>query len=63
MCKAARPVPRDALAPPEELVLRLEADPVPAKAFAALTRGRPHGWILMIGQAKQAQTRINRPPL
>ena len=62
MRKAADPVPmpKDDLDPPEELVARLEADPDLAEAFATLTPGRRRGWILTIGQAKQAQTRTNR---
>lgn len=62
MRKAAAPVPMtpDDLDPPAELLARLEADPALAEAFADLTPGRRRGWMLLIGQAKQAQTRLNR---
>ena len=54
------PMPKDDLDPPEELVAALDADPDLATAFAALTPGRRRGWMLTIGQAKQARTRIDR---
>jgi uncharacterized protein YdeI (YjbR/CyaY-like superfamily) len=53
-------MPADDLAPPEELVAALEANPDFAAAFEALTPGRRRSWILHLGQAKQAATRVSR---
>lgn len=45
---------------PDELVDALDADPELEEAWSALTPGRQRGYVLHIGQAKQAQTRVNR---
>ena len=45
---------------PEELALRLEADPALEAAFAALTPGRRRSHVLHVGGAKQAETRARR---
>ncbi|NDV01746.1 YdeI/OmpD-associated family protein [Pseudoroseicyclus tamaricis] len=45
---------------PEELVDALDADPELQEAWDALTPGRQRGYVLHIGQAKQAETRVRR---
>ncbi|HZP07121.1 MAG TPA: YdeI/OmpD-associated family protein [Terracidiphilus sp.] len=45
---------------PEELQIRLEADPLLKTAFEALTPGRRKSYILHISGAKQAKTRAAR---
>lgn len=51
---------KDDLEMPEELIAALADDPDLAAAFDALTPGRRRAWIMHFGQAKQAQTRVNR---
>lgn len=45
---------------PEELLGQFNEDPAFESAFLALTPGRQRGYILHIGQAKQAKTRLAR---
>ena len=45
---------------PEELASKLTEDTTFKKAFEALTPGRQRGYLLHIGQPKQAKTRISR---
>lgn len=45
---------------PDELVEALDADPVLAEAFHALTPGRQRSYLFALNQAKQAATRIAR---
>ncbi|MFN0032096.1 MAG: YdeI/OmpD-associated family protein [Flavobacteriales bacterium] len=45
---------------PEELQLKLDADPALKMAFESLTPGRQRGYILHIAQPKQAKTREAR---
>jgi uncharacterized protein YdeI (YjbR/CyaY-like superfamily) len=45
---------------PDELVEALEADPVLAEAFHALTRGRRNSYVIAIGSAKKSETRMAR---
>ncbi len=45
---------------PEELVLALDADPVLAEAFHALTPGRQKSYVILLSGAKTAATRIAR---
>lgn len=53
-------LPKDDLTPPDELTEALEADDALREAFDALTPGRRRSWILHIGGAKQAATRVAR---
>jgi uncharacterized protein YdeI (YjbR/CyaY-like superfamily) len=45
---------------PEELQAALDADPTLQDAFDALTPGRQRSYILHVGGAKQAKTRVSR---
>ncbi|MGZ9811809.1 YdeI/OmpD-associated family protein [Pseudoroseicyclus sp. H15] len=45
---------------PDELVDALENDPELQEAWEGLTPGRQRGYVLHVGQAKQAQTRARR---
>ena len=45
---------------PDELVEALDADPVLAEAFHALTPGRQRSYLFALNQAKQATTRVAR---
>jgi uncharacterized protein YdeI (YjbR/CyaY-like superfamily) len=45
---------------PDELVEALDADPVLAEAFAALTPGRQKSWALHLNDAKARATRLSR---
>lgn len=45
---------------PEELTEALDADPVLAEAFHALTPGRQRSYLFALNQAKQAATRVAR---
>ena len=45
---------------PDELVQKLEADPVFKSAFEALTPGRQRGYILYFSAPKQSKTRCSR---
>jgi len=45
---------------PEELLEKMEEDPVFKSAFLALTPGRQRGYLLFFASAKQAQTRRGR---
>ena len=45
---------------PDELVEALDADPVLAEAFHALTPGRQRSYLFALNQAKQAATRVAR---
>ena len=45
---------------PQELIDKMEEDPIFKSAFEALTPGRQRGYILYFSKAKQSQTRINR---
>ena len=45
---------------PDELVEALDADPVLAEAFAALTPGRQKSWALHLNDAKASATRLSR---
>lgn len=45
---------------PDELAEALDADPILAEAFAALTRGRKNSYIVNLTSAKQKATRIKR---
>ena len=45
---------------PDELVTAMDDDPELAEAFAALTRGRQKSYVIAIGGAKQAETRVKR---
>lgn len=58
----ARPVRRPATAPdlPEELTAALDADPLLAEAFAALTPGRQRSHCLLIAGAKTTEARQRR---
>lgn len=53
-------LPKDDLAPPEELIAALTADAALASAFNSLTPGRQRGWILHFRQPKQSATRTSR---
>ena len=45
---------------PDELQTKLDTDPAPKKAFAALTPGRQKGYIFQIAAARQSTTRASR---
>lgn len=45
---------------PEELLLKMDEDPVFRAAFEGLTPGRQRGYILHFSQPKQAKTRVDR---
>ena len=45
---------------PDELMEALDADPILAEAFHALTPGRQKGYAIVIGGAKQSATRARR---
>ncbi|MCB9679131.1 MAG: YdeI/OmpD-associated family protein [Alphaproteobacteria bacterium] len=45
---------------PDELQAVLDADPVAAEAYAALTPGRQRSYILHVSSAKQESTRVSR---
>lgn len=45
---------------PDELVEALDADPVLADAFHALTPGRQKGYVINLNSAKKSETRISR---
>ncbi len=45
---------------PDELQVKLNADPSLKKAFASLTPGRQKGYIFHIASAKQSATRVSR---
>lgn len=59
--KGIKPAPTERnIDMPDELVEALDADPMLAEAFAALTPGRQRGYYLHIGSAKQSSTRHAR---
>lgn len=45
---------------PDELQAMLDGNPVVAEAFQALTPGRQRSYVLHVGGAKQAKTRVSR---
>lgn len=45
---------------PEELQRKLDGDPALKAAFDALTPGRQRGYMIHVGKAKQAKTRVAR---
>ncbi|WP_339761415.1 YdeI/OmpD-associated family protein [uncultured Hoeflea sp.] len=55
-----QPKAEDGLDLPEELTEALDADTELAEAFHALTPGRQRSYVIALGSAKTAQTRINR---
>lgn len=53
-------LPKDDLDLPDELIARLDKDPVFRAAFEALTPGRQRGYALHFSQPKQSATRVSR---
>ncbi len=53
-------MPDDDFDLPDELTDALDADTAFREAWDALTPGRRRGWVLQIGGAKQAATRVSR---
>lgn len=52
--------PKDDLVFPEELIGKLDEDPVLKAAFEALTPGRQRGYALHFSRPKQSKTRLSR---